>query len=73
VLLHMLANVQQKMFRPIIMGVVAPGARIHTDEYDISGENCCCRARICSGPSSGWSCASNAAATSCAAAVRSAP
>jgi hypothetical protein len=31
----MLANVQQKMIQPVIEAVVAKGARIHTDEYDI--------------------------------------
>jgi transposase len=35
VVLHMLANVQQKTIRPIIEGVVASGSRIHTDEYSI--------------------------------------
>ena len=35
VVLHMLANVQQKTIRPIIEGVVAQGSRIHTDEYSI--------------------------------------
>jgi transposase len=32
---RMLANVQQKTIRPIIETMVAKGARIHTDEYDI--------------------------------------
>ena len=34
-LLHMLANVQQKTIKPVIMGAVAPGTLIHTDEYGI--------------------------------------
>ncbi len=34
-LLHMLANVQQKTIRPIITDAVAPGTLIHTDEYGI--------------------------------------
>ena len=35
VVMHMLANVQQKTIQPIIETMVAKGARIHTDEYDI--------------------------------------
>jgi len=35
VVLHMLANVQQKTIRPIIEGVVTQGSRINTDEYSI--------------------------------------
>jgi transposase-like protein len=35
VVLRMLANVQQETIRPIIETMVAKGARIHTDEYDI--------------------------------------
>jgi transposase len=33
--MRMLANVQQKTIQPVIEAVVAKGARIHTDEYDI--------------------------------------
>ena len=35
VVVKMLANVQQKTIRPIILGGVAKGTLIHTDEYDI--------------------------------------
>src|SRR5919199_857632 len=35
VVLRMLANVQQETIQPIIETMVAKGARIHTDEYDI--------------------------------------
>ncbi len=35
VVMRMLANVQQKTIQPIIETVVAKGARIHTDEYDV--------------------------------------
>ena len=33
--MRMLANVQQKTIQPVIEAVVAKGARIHTDEYDL--------------------------------------
>jgi len=35
VVLQMLPNVQQTTIRPVIQNTVAPGALIHTDEYDI--------------------------------------
>ncbi len=35
VLLHILANVQQKTIKPIITGAIAPGTLIHTEEYGI--------------------------------------
>jgi transposase len=35
VVLHMLANVQQRTIQPIITTTIAAGARVHTDEYDI--------------------------------------
>jgi transposase len=35
VVLHMLANVQQKTIQPIIGATVATGTRIYTDEYDV--------------------------------------
>jgi len=35
VLLHMLANVQQKTIKPIITGAIASGTLINTDEYGI--------------------------------------
>ena len=35
VVLHMLANVQQKTIKPIITAAVIPGTLIHTDEYSI--------------------------------------
>ena len=35
VVVKMLANVQQKTIRPIILAGVAKGTLIHTDEYDI--------------------------------------
>jgi len=35
VVLHMLANVQQKTIKPIITATIATGTLIHTDEYDI--------------------------------------
>jgi transposase len=31
----MLANVQQRTIQPIIEAAVVPGARVHTDEYDV--------------------------------------
>ena len=35
VVLHMLANVQQRTIEPVITGAVAHGTLIHTDEYGI--------------------------------------
>jgi len=35
VLLHRLADVQQKTIKPIITGAIAAGTLIHTDEYGI--------------------------------------
>ena len=35
VVLHTLANVQQKTIKPVITAAVAPGALVHTDEYSI--------------------------------------
>jgi transposase len=35
VVLHMLANVQQKTIQPIIEAVVRKGSQLYTDEYDI--------------------------------------
>ena len=35
VVLHMLANVQQKTIQPIIEAVVTKGYQLYTDEYDI--------------------------------------
>jgi transposase len=35
VVLQMLPNVQQATIRPVIQDAVAPGALVHTDEYDI--------------------------------------
>ena len=35
VVLHMLANVQQKTIEPIIETTVATGTIVYTDEYDI--------------------------------------
>jgi ISXO2-like transposase domain len=35
VVLHMLANVQQKTIQPIMGATVATGTRIYTDEYDV--------------------------------------
>jgi len=35
VVLHMLANVQQKTIKPIITDAVTPGTLVHTDEYSI--------------------------------------
>jgi transposase len=35
VVLHMLANVQQKTIQPIIGATIATGSLIYTDEYDI--------------------------------------
>ena len=31
----MLADVQQKTIRPLILGTIAPGSVVYTDEYDI--------------------------------------
>jgi transposase-like protein len=33
--LQMLPNVQQATIKPVIQDAVAPGALVHTDEYDI--------------------------------------
>jgi transposase len=35
VVLQMLPNVQQTTIKPVIQDAVAPGALVHTDEYDI--------------------------------------
>jgi transposase-like protein len=35
VVIRMLANVQQKTIEPVIRQTVAPGTKVHTDEYDI--------------------------------------
>jgi transposase-like protein len=35
VVLHMLANVQQKTIQPIIEAVVTKGSQLYTDEYDV--------------------------------------
>jgi transposase len=35
VVLHMLANVQQRTIKPIITAAVTPGTLVHTDEYSI--------------------------------------
>jgi len=35
VVIRMLENVQQKTIRPLIETFLAPGTRVHTDEYDI--------------------------------------
>jgi transposase len=35
VIVRMLANVQQAAIRPVIEASVAPGALVHTDEYDV--------------------------------------
>ena len=35
VVLQMLPNVQQATIKPVIQDAVAPGALVHTDEYDI--------------------------------------
>ena len=35
VVLRMLANVQQTTIEPVITGVVAQGALVHTDEYKV--------------------------------------
>jgi len=35
VVLHMLANVQQKTIQPIVEAVVTKGSQLYTDEYDI--------------------------------------
>ena len=35
VVMKMLANVRQATIKPVILGGVATGALIHTDEYDI--------------------------------------
>jgi len=35
VVIRMLENVQQKTIRPLIETFIAPGTRVHTDEYDI--------------------------------------
>ena len=35
VVLHMLANVQQRTIKPVITAAVVPGALVHTDEYSI--------------------------------------
>ena len=35
VILHLLANVRQVTIKPLILGRVAPGSLINTDEYAI--------------------------------------
>ena len=35
VVLHTLANVQQRTIKPVITAAVAPGTLVHTDEYSI--------------------------------------
>jgi transposase len=35
VVIRMLENVRQKTIRPLIETFIAPGTRVHTDEYDI--------------------------------------
>jgi transposase len=35
VVLHMLANVQQKTIKPIVEAIVTKGSQLYTDEYDI--------------------------------------
>ena len=35
VVIHLLANVQQKTIEPLIKGTIVPGTRVYTDEYSI--------------------------------------
>ncbi|HEU5116480.1 MAG TPA: IS1595 family transposase [Isosphaeraceae bacterium] len=35
IVIRMLADVQQNTIRPLIMGTIAPGSVVYTDEYDI--------------------------------------
>src|SRR5499433_671272 len=35
VVIHLLANVQQKTIEPLITGTIVPGTRVYTDEYSM--------------------------------------